>query len=105
MKIFTVIFSIYILSLNIIPCSDSTTIDYDSEIAQVQKSISEQDHNSTIGDTCSPFCNCQCCHSNTIDFGLINFEPFQPKFLENKFSHFSGLGKDVFLSLLQPPRA
>ncbi|MGV7107278.1 DUF6660 family protein [Flavobacterium sp. U410] len=59
MKFFVYIFSIYILALSIVPCSDAYN-DCKSNIA-IKELPQSHDHKSDHNDVCSPFCTCTCC--------------------------------------------
>ncbi len=63
MKLFSVIFSMYILVLSCLPCGD---VD-DCKVADNDKvSFSKTSHSEHQEDTetCSPFCICACCGTN-----------------------------------------
>lgn len=104
MKLLVVIFSVYFLVLNLMPCQDGPVAEDTTQAALVQQQGDEHDHGQCESDLCSTFCGCHCCHSHTIDFGLVPFEPFQPPVPQMSFAHFDSLGKDFSLSLFQPPR-
>lgn len=66
MKAFTVIFSIYIAALAVVPCNDSmelntSNLTSDTSIEQHDHSHSEHDE-----DGCSTFCSCACCGTSLI---------------------------------------
>ncbi|WP_082830750.1 DUF6660 family protein [Cochleicola gelatinilyticus] len=105
MKLFTIIFSLYLLALNFSPCSDMVTAG-ESDTVQIEVSqTTDSDHNHTSSDLCSPFCNCHCCHVHTIDSGIMAFELIQPAISNEVFSRFQNAGNEYFNSILQPPRA
>lgn len=67
MKVFCIIFTIYILFLSFQPCEEMTAIaelrvDKVSEQTHIQ--ISEQTEKES--ENCSPFCICSCCHFSTV---------------------------------------
>ncbi|WP_422348708.1 DUF6660 family protein [Flagellimonas sp.] len=102
MKILTVILSCYFLVLNVFPCSDSEPV-VNSENTEVHVDFDHGQHHGDC-DQCTPFCQCHCCHSHTVDFGVFNFRTlvdFKPK---SAFIYCVGLGTNFTLSLLQPPR-
>ena len=103
MKIFTVILSIYFLTLNFAPCSDTPPDRNDAQIEFSQATDADHEHQSN--DLCSPFCQCHCCHVHAIDFELMAFEPFQDPISNEVFAIFKENGKDFHSSLFQPPRA
>lgn len=104
MKIFTLIFSFYLLALNFAPCSD-TNVDSSEDSTQIEFSQSDTgDHDHNLLDTCSPFCHCHCCHVHTLDFGLNILDLYHPADYKLSTVYFDSIGKDISLSLLQPPR-
>ncbi len=62
LKVLSIIFSVYITLLTVVPCSDIP-----QEEAGVEKhEVTEHhDHNGDCDDdSCTPFCSCSCCHTN-----------------------------------------
>ncbi|MDF0706270.1 MULTISPECIES: DUF6660 family protein [Flagellimonas] len=101
MKFFTVILSIYVLALNVVPCSDAGNVTEDSQGVYLVQFDGEHSENCEL---CSPFCHCHCCHVHTVDFGIARFQPLQETYLEEVFTHFEGLGKEFTDPLFQPPQ-
>ena len=104
MKIFTIIFSFYLLTLNFAPCSD-TNVDSDQTNTQItfsQNDFDDHDHNNI--DVCSPFCHCHCCHSHSVDLSLNQIDLFNPIDFKPSTVYFDSHGKDISSSLLQPPK-
>ena len=103
MKIIAILLSIYFLGLNFTPCNDADTIanNINNEvfIADFDNSPS---HDSS--DLCSPFCQCACCHINTIDFGNNTFESIVKTISSKIYYQYHNLGKEISNSVLQPPR-
>lgn len=100
-KILAIILSIYFLALNVVPCSDTGSVEKDFQV------VSVVDFDNSHGDECelcSPFCNCHCCHVHTIDFGISEFEPLQTLIASQNFANVNNLGKDLIDSFFQPPR-
>tara|TARA_R110002051_G_scaffold181319_1_gene250827 strand:- start:8128 stop:8385 length:258 start_codon:yes stop_codon:yes gene_type:complete len=83
------------------PCSDAGVIENDSQTVSVMDFDGERGQDCEL---CSPFCQCHCCHSHTIDFQLAIFEPIEPIDALENLAHFDSLGKDISLSLFQPPQ-
>ncbi|WP_289063379.1 DUF6660 family protein [uncultured Zobellia sp.] len=102
MRLFAIILSVYFLALNVVPCSDEGSVTEDGVTVSVDNGM---DHGHESGDLCSPFCMCHCCHTHTVNFEILTFEPFQSLISQEELAHFDSLGKDVVLDLLQPPRA
>jgi len=91
------------------PCGD-IILDNDKaehiEFSEItNKENQKHDHDHSESDLCSPFCSCNCCHAQTIDFRLITLEILQPYSLQLSTLHFDSRGIDYHNSLLQPPRA
>ena len=57
-RYFITIFSMYIMALTIMPCTDSVTCKNDSPAST---SSNQHDHREDEADSCSPFCVCACC--------------------------------------------
>lgn len=62
MKLLTILFSIYIITLSCLPCADAEiTIGKETASLHIDTKSSTDTH---LEDTCSPFCICNCCHSS-----------------------------------------
>ena len=84
------------------PCSDTETSD---ENSQIQTSVDTGiDHDHSASDLCSPFCQCHCCHVHTINSNTTNFEPVNAMISSDVYIHFDSLGREVSITLLEPPR-
>ncbi len=59
MKFLTYLFSLYILALSIMPCSDLQN--ECSELNTKSSHNQKHDHQTDHEDSCSPFCTCSCC--------------------------------------------
>ena len=64
MKFLTLIFSIYLLALSIVPCSDAFNAGQNDK-ENVTFSAAH-DHSTENADFCSSFCICNCCTSPVI---------------------------------------
>tara|TARA_R110002072_G_scaffold97577_1_gene214596 strand:+ start:720 stop:1031 length:312 start_codon:yes stop_codon:yes gene_type:complete len=102
MKFIAFILSIYILALNFAPCEDNATSDNDIKIEISQNSGASEGHN--VLDLCSPFCQCHCCHIHATYFNVEEATIASKKIFTDIFMHFDGLGKDIHISILQPPQ-
>lgn len=100
MKVLTIILSLYILTLNFIPCEDSTVQDPTDTAELVQSSVDDHGHI----DMCSPFCQCHCCHINATYYKIAEVKLPTQEISANLILHFNSLGKDISRSFLQPPR-
>ncbi|WP_373057619.1 DUF6660 family protein [Zunongwangia sp. H14] len=104
MKLLVHIFAIYVLALNMFPCTDvaSDVVSHNSQTELI--SVSGLDHNHTASDLCPPFCTCHCCHVHIVDFGAVNFRPVSAQIASTGFLHFDDIGEESLHSLLDPPR-
>lgn|GEM_PF-166240 len=103
-RILTLLFSVYFLSLSCIPCSDKDDCKYPKSD---QSTLATTDHNSHNNNTenCSPFCMCACCGQS------CNFEHLQtdlgfnfPTVLQKTTVYKSSFVSDVSFSIWQPPK-
>ncbi len=102
MKFLAAILSIYIFALNLVPCEDSC--DFDNEVkTEISKTL-DNDHKHQDTDSCSPFCNCQCCHVHATHFKIVDFIIATTSISTEVFYHFKGLEKDFNSTILQPPQ-
>ena len=103
MKYLTFILSLYILALNLAPCEDYAATD--NEVQTEISQLIDSDHQHQDSDLCSPFCICQCCHINTIDFKFVDVNIISYYISTQDFFYQNGTEKDFTSSILQPPRA
>lgn len=103
MKFFTLMLSLYFLTLSVIPCHDSEDFEgkYQQTIAHVQQDNPCSD---TQDETCSPLCTCNCCGTNLTLFTITEIT-FSKVNGENKYSS----KQDSFISepsqaIWQPPK-
>ncbi|MGI4759826.1 MAG: DUF6660 family protein [Janthinobacterium lividum] len=60
MRLFALLFSLYLTCLSCLPCADEVQVC----VEQTQQSISAASHSDCshgMGDWCSPLCQCHCC--------------------------------------------
>jgi hypothetical protein len=83
MKIFSLIFSLYIVLLNIYPCTDSelAQVNHESVFEKIPHKHQDSDDEN---ETCSPFCVCDCGVVLTVQHAfVISFNVLTPvKILE-----------------------
>lgn len=104
MKFFVYIFSLYILALSVVPCSDTYYgHNGDRAVAAYSQSHGKVDKN----DTCTPFCTCSCCCTSVnpeIEPIQICFEKIPPvsvvKFSLRNINVFSNYHGNIW----QPPK-
>jgi len=67
MKLFCLIFSLYILLLSFQPCEELTAeVNLRGLKTFQQTRIQANEQTDACGDECSPFCICSCCHFSTV---------------------------------------
>jgi hypothetical protein len=101
MKLFYILFSIYILALSSLSCTDADDIRTKKVTAEIS---SGQPANPHEDETCSPFCICACCGSMAVHFS--EKIPGKPEaFIFNKFflSQENGV-IDISFFVWQPPK-
>jgi hypothetical protein len=64
MKIFSVIFSLYIILLACLPCGDASDCTKVTDTNQFSFYQTEHSGHTDDAETCSPFCICACCGTN-----------------------------------------
>lgn len=103
MKFLACILSIYILVLTTLPCHDTNECEDNAKV-QMSQNMTNNSQEVPDVDLCSPFCDCNCCASITvqsifkIDFTFDTFFTVQyPKYISD-FSSFN------FTSIWQPPK-
>lgn len=105
MKTGIFIFSIYLLALSLVPCSDAI-----NECQNIDVEYShdhEHDHDSDHDDHCTPFCSCSCCGTSMINNSvLIPFLKLRDKvILSNEVINFeSSFFSSFFGAIWQPPK-
>lgn len=102
MKFFAFILSIYILTLNLAPCSDYSVSDNESKTEISQLLDTDTEHQDL--DFCSPFCNCHCCHIHATHFRIAEFTVDETEIPTNIFFYYYGIEKNFNNSILQPPQ-
>lgn len=85
MKYLAFIFTIYLMGMMVLPCSDA----YNECTPTTQANVKVTDnhsHGTDENDNCSPFCNCSCCHT-IVDakFAAQYSVATKPSFKETKF--------------------
>ena len=88
------------------PCADQQLIPISQQITDVHGEADHSGHDhSSDEDLCSPFCVCQCCHTDVVNFEKIELVATEIE-LTSTVPGFSGRLLSPYPdSLLQPPRA
>ena len=103
MKFLAIIFSVYFLALNFIPCDDAMVYNDQDNVSVVFDG--DQDHQESNGeDECPPFCQCHCCHVHVVQFSSTIFEALEPSISTIIVQNRERLGKEIPNSHFQPPR-
>ena len=98
MKVIAFILTAYLLALVVVPCCAFDNCPDD-------KMITEQKANQ--GDncgSCSPFFNCECCASATINIETVRFNFFTPIIKKIYSGFISSYMPEVHYDFWQPPR-
>lgn len=105
-KFLSAILSIYFLALTVMPCADQQLIPIRGELAHTHNEADHSGHDhSSDEDLCSPFCVCQCCHTDVVYFEKLELVAAEIE-LTSTVPEFKGrLLSPYPESLLQPPRA
>ncbi len=105
MKIFALLFSIYVLCISVMPCADNE----DGEILSEQAAgyVADTHHSGHEADPehCPPFCACTCCGQvfgtgflqGTISFAL-------PVAQQHFTAYTSSFVSEVYFNIWQPPK-
>lgn len=105
MKIFIFIFSIYLLALSLVPCSDAF-----NECQNIEVDYShdhEHNHESDHDDNCTPFCTCSCCGTSMIfNLTLMPFLKLRDKILLSNevINSESSFCSSFYGAIWQPPK-
>lgn len=105
MRFLTIIFSIYILTLSVVPCSDMINECYNKK-AKIEHS-QNHNHNQDKDDNCTPFCNCTCCVSGITVFTLNQIvAEIQDNFVltPETLSYNSTFTSSFYRNIWQPPK-
>lgn len=112
MRLFTLIFSIYLLAVSLLPCSDAyNECNNKTATARVQAAFTdtqEHNHKSDHNDLCGPFCTCACCGTiltAVTGFSVFAFHSPQPQVSEDpKFPIWNvDVDSDYLGSIWRPP--
>jgi hypothetical protein len=102
-KFLNLLLALYFTLLSGIPCSDQDTCaDEAKDLAGISISIDE--HSKGEIDFCSPFCICNCCHSQINQPGYFYFQAHLPGYADLNSIFQQHSLKFVTQSIWQPPR-
>ncbi|WKN45403.1 DUF6660 family protein [Tunicatimonas pelagia] len=105
MRVFSLVWSFYVLLLASVPCSDEPVSDVATDQTVVAASQSDaHPHGHDSEDFCTPFCQCHCCHSHVVFFAAFGSldrpEPVTPSFI----NYTPQAEQSYAFSLFQPPQ-
>ncbi|WP_051907736.1 DUF6660 family protein [Flavimarina sp. Hel_I_48] len=102
MKNLALLFSIYLLGLNVVLCEDNRiTLPADSNMQEITQ---DTQHLPADSDNCSPFCQCQCCHVHVVNFYATPFKAVGPAISTLIIQKGGGPGVEIPYIQFQPPR-
>lgn len=103
-KLFTLIFSFYLLALAVMPCSDKEDCKYPSTDQSTFATTDHSDHDSDT-EHCPPFCMCACCgQSFNCSFVSYSLSLHIPVSVEKFPIYNASFVSEVYLSIWQPPK-
>ncbi|MBP7273666.1 MAG: hypothetical protein KA974_07480 [Saprospiraceae bacterium] len=103
MKIFTLIFSFYLLGLSCLPCGDKEecTVKADTTIS----APINHDNHSQDTEHCTPFCACSCCAASVTFPTMASYKIPKRIFPTTKYPVYNiSYSSQVSFSIWQPPK-
>lgn len=103
MKVFTVIFIVYLFLLSITPCVERGSCSDAHAIANTLPA-GHDDHDD---GGCTPFCGCACCHNVIVVSDLMHISSpgvFVAYHSQPSVSYISSLQHSIAAEIFQPPR-
>lgn len=98
------ILTIYIIFLVTYPCSDDMTCQDELKSGLQTLDIADHQHSDGEQDTCSPFCDCSCCHAQVKEPEYDCLELSLPAFALIQFPFSESKLRSLTYSIWQPPR-
>ncbi|WP_375596907.1 DUF6660 family protein [Roseivirga seohaensis] len=102
MRIISIILSVWILGLSVLPCADNQPAKEHIEVSTSDVG-DDQNHNSTE-DLCSPLCTCHCCHSHLVVHQSYRLHSQPLSFEDPLAGHACSLSEGFKESFLEPPK-
>ncbi|WP_156833802.1 DUF6660 family protein [Christiangramia salexigens] len=99
MKLLSIILSFYLVGLTFMPCEDEVVQENES-----RDQLAEHSTDNGLTDTCTPFCQCHCCHAHVLTFTspALDFSTKGISTLIADLKQHSGM--EIPKSHFQPPR-
>jgi len=100
--ILTILFSVYLLGLMVLPCSESHAVEAGKHRSESQ-SQHKHDHDAEL---CTPFCVCGSCIAAIALQAPLDYELLEPEtFFQDQISNFyQSVNSDFHGSIWQPPQ-
>jgi len=99
-KLLSIILSIYLIGLTVVPCEDDANKE-EISIEQVSNLESQQE---TGADLCSPFCQCHCCHIHVLSIANHTSEVLDIQVSTRIIERHQESGIELPNTHFQPPR-
>ena len=93
MKTFWINFAFYILTISLLPCTDTADCNDHNLVAEIDNSNHQKDSNNT--EQCSPFCICSCCGITTVQLQI-------PLLTFTNHIYFAKVKQTIFYQLYTP---
>lgn len=105
MKFFTIIFSIYLLALSVMPCADMMECKHQSEKSVSPFAANNHEKHSGDSEQCTPFCICNCCGQTcNSEFNSNHIAVFENPVEQNFPVYTSAFVPEVYFNIWQPPK-
>ena len=103
MKIFTLIFSLYLLGLSCLPCGDKEECTVKAGTT-ISAPINHDKHNQET-EHCTPFCTCSCCAASIAFQSMTSYKIPKKIFPTTKYPVYNiSFSSQVSFSIWQPPK-
>ncbi len=103
MKIFALIMAIVVITLSCTPCMDGAFAMSNAKAA-IGKSTSNEQSDHKDGDTCSPFCSCNCCTGLASLLSPVKLTPIIRAESKQYASFLPSAVIEISLPVWQPPQ-
>lgn len=101
-QMLTILLSVYLLILMVLPCSDAHNAGNSRQTAEVAASTAKQHKDIEV---CTPFCVCGSCVTAVVLHPLAEYDLLVPEYLHPEISNFyRSLKSDFSHSIWQPPQ-